>query len=159
MIVNNIGYTQPVFERLGAKRPLTEWLTSAPDSASGAVVLPSMSPEEISRVLPHDENSNLRRIFSEYFMCSVGETERHKYKLTTALGELHLGTVNKVHKFAGVLYPSIRMWASGDNLALLPWFVDSHLQFRKALHIHIDRRNDPEFSFSYLDAASQFDED
>jgi hypothetical protein len=98
MIVNNIGYTQPVFERLGAKRPLPQWLTSAPDSASGSVVLPSMSLEEISRVLPHDENSELRRILSEYFMCSVGEMERHKYKLTTALGELHLGTVNKVRQ-------------------------------------------------------------
>jgi hypothetical protein len=158
MIVNNIGYTQQVFERLGAKRPIPQWFTAAHDSASGTVVLPSISPGEIAAVLPQDENGELRRIFSECFMCSVGDMESHKYKLTTALGELHLGTLNEVDRFAGVLYPSVRMWANGDNLALLPWFVDRHLQFRKALHIRIDRRNESEFSFSYLDAASEFDE-
>jgi hypothetical protein len=50
------------------------------------------------------------------------------------------------------------MWANGDNLALLPWFVDRHIEFRKALHIKIDRREGSEFSFSYLDAANKFDD-
>ena len=91
-------------------------------------------------------------------MCSVDNTESYKYKLTTALGELHLGTVNDIHQFAGVLYPSVRMWANGDNIALLPWFVDRHIEFRKALHIRIDRREGSEFSFTYLDAANKFDD-
>ena len=46
------------------------------------------------------------------------------------------------HKFAGILYPSTRLWANGDNLALLPWFADSHLEFRKALHVRIRDRTD-----------------
>ena len=37
--------------------------------------------------------------------------------------------------------------------------MDSHLQFRKALHIRIDRCNESQFWFSYLDAASRFDDD
>src|SRR6267378_15923 len=45
MLLNNIGYTQPVFERLGAKRELPQWRTPAPDSNSnkGAASLPGMS--------------------------------------------------------------------------------------------------------------------
>jgi len=92
-------------------------------------------------------------------MCAVDDMETYRYKLTTAIGELHLGTVNEIHQFAGVLYPSVRMWANGDNIALLPWFVDRHLKFQKALHIRIDRREDPQFSFTYLDAANQFGDD
>jgi len=90
MIVNNIGYTQPVFESLGAKRPLPQWVTSAPDSKAGAARLPTMSQQEIEETLSRDTNGELRRVFSEYFMCSVEDKESHKYKLTTALGELHL---------------------------------------------------------------------
>jgi hypothetical protein len=86
MIVNNIGYTQPIFESLGAKRPLPQWVTSTPDSKAGAARLPTMSQQEIEETLSSDTNDELRRIFSEYFMCSVEDTESYKYKLTTALG-------------------------------------------------------------------------
>jgi hypothetical protein len=51
------------------------------------------------------------------------------------------------------------MWANGDNLALQPWFVDRHIERRKALHIRIDRQDGSQFSFTYLDAANKFGDD
>ena len=42
-------------------------------------------------------------------------TDTDIYKLTVAIGELHLGTINKRDQFAGILYPSTRMWANGAN--------------------------------------------
>ena len=61
-------------------------------------------------------------------------------------------------QFAGILYPSVRMWANGDNLALLPWFVDRHLEFRKAVRVKLKTRKETSMDVDYLDAAHSFDE-
>ena len=50
------------------------------------------------------------------------------------------------------------MWANGDNLALLPWFVDEHLDFRKAVHVRIKDRTEKTFDLEFLDEAYGFDE-
>jgi hypothetical protein len=90
-------------------------------------------------------------------MRKVTDDESYRYKLTVALGEPHLGSiVTHNTQFAGVLYPSTRMWANGDNLALLPWFVDAHLEFRKAVHVRIKSKTDTTFEIDYLDAAHEF---
>jgi hypothetical protein len=57
-----------------------------------------------------------------------------------------------------ILYPSARMWANADNLALLPWYADKHLEFRKAVHVRITKRTDTSFDVNYEDAAYEFDE-
>jgi hypothetical protein len=49
------------------------------------------------------------------------------------------------------------MWANGDNLALLPWFVDKHLEFRKAVHVRIKGRTEMSISIDYIDEANEFD--
>ena len=91
-------------------------------------------------------------------MRKVNADETFRYNLTTAIGEMHLGSiVSHDAQFAGILYPSIRMWANGDNLALLPWFADSHLEFRKAVHVRIKGRTDTSFDIDYVDAAHEFD--
>jgi len=51
------------------------------------------------------------------------------------------------------------MWGNGDNLALLPWYVDAHLEFRKAVHIRIDGRTGEKFAVTNLDTAKEFDID
>ncbi|MGC2202698.1 MAG: hypothetical protein WA633_21490 [Stellaceae bacterium] len=159
MLINNIGYTEYIFERLGAKRALPQWFSSAPGSNEATVNLPGASQQELDAAFSRDTNTVLRRILSDHFMSPVNHLETYKYKLTTAIGELHLGTVNEVNQFAGVLYPSVRMWANGDNIALLPWFVDRHLKFRKALHIRIGKCEGSRYSIRYLDAANQFGSD
>jgi len=72
-------------------------------------------------------------------MRALEPTQAHLYKIDNCDRRINLGTVvNHEHQFSGILFPSVRMWASGDKLALLPWFVDQYLEFRKALPIPID---------------------
>jgi RES domain len=162
MIVNNIGYTEFVFQQLGAKRAVPRWNSHAPPLGSDreTIALPEMSKETIDVALSQDKMRDVREALSQHFMHTVGPTETDSYKLTTAIGELHLGTIVDLNEqFAGVLYPSVRMWGNGDNLALLPWFVDRHVEFRKAVHVRIDDRADTNFSVTYLDSAREFDVD
>lgn len=162
MVVNNIGYTDFVFQQLGAKRPRPEWKpTSASNSDSREVISrPKMPPKELAELLSHDEIREVRELFSEYFARAIGPTDTHRYKISVAIGELHLGKIhNSEHQFAGILYPAVRMWANGDNLALLSWFVDEHLEFRKATHIRIEECTETGFRITSLDSAREFDAD
>ena len=71
---------------------------------------------------------------------------------------MHLGTiVSHKTQFSGILYPSVRMWANADNLALLPWAVDTQLEFRKAVHVLIKERKETTFEIDYKDEAHEFD--
>jgi hypothetical protein len=152
MYVNNIGYTEFVFQKLGASRLCPSWEPTE-SSDRQKFELPRRSQAEISKILSQQENDTLRELFSTYFGESIETHQNHKYKISTAIGELHLGKLATGGEFAGVLYPSIRMWANGDNIALLPFFIDNHLEFRKAMHIRIDDRSEKSFSITTLDCA------
>jgi RES domain len=161
MFVNNIGYTEFSFKELGAKRLVPRWgpFAEQPDSTKATVAL-SEIPEDVRNTLvSEDQNRELKEGFSRYFMRKIADDESRLYRLTVAIGEIHLGTiVGQENQFAGILYPSVRMWANGDNLALLPWFVDNHLEFRKAVHVQIKGRTGTTIDIDYVDAAHEFDE-
>ena len=158
MFVNNIGYTEFAFEQLGAKRPLPIWgPLKAPGSTESTVSLPTLPPDVVDAALSRDESREVKEALSKYFMRKVTSDEAFRYKLTVAIGEMHLGSiVTHNTQFAGILYPSVRMWANGDNLALLPWYVDKHLEFRKAVHVRIRGRTGTSIDIDYLDAAHEF---
>jgi RES domain len=160
-IVNNIGYTEFAFKQLGARRELLRWDQSqSPSSTEATITLPTIPEEIVRSALSHDQNRALKEAFGEYFTHKVTPNVPLLYKLTTAIGEMHLGNIRHVKsvttQFAGILYPSVRTWANGDNLALLPWFVDNHLEFRKAVHIKIKSRTDTQINIDQLDAAHEF---
>lgn len=159
MFVNNIGYTEFAFKQLGAKRSPPQWgPQGAPGSTEQTLGLSGIPEEVVNIVLSTDERRALKEAFSEYFMRKVGVDEPFRYKLTTAIGEMHLGSITSHNtQFAGILYPSVRMWANGDNLALLPWFADSHLEFRKAVHVRVKGRTETTIDIDYLDAAHEFE--
>ena len=160
MFVNNIGYTEFAFQQLGAKRAVPTWgPTEAPGSKEATVSLPTLLPEVVNAALSKDESREVKEAFSRHSTCKVNSDESFRYKLTVAIGEMHLGSIATHNtQFAGILYPSIRMWANGDNLALLPWYVDQHLEFRKAVHVRIKGRTETVLNIDYLDAAREFDE-
>lgn len=160
MFVHNIGYTEFAFKQLGAKRTLPLWgPLKAPGSTEATVSLPQMPKEVRDIALSKDQNREIKEAFSKYFMRKVATDESFLYRLTVAIAEMHLGTiVSHKTQFAGILYPSVRMWANADNLALLPWFVDGHLEFRKAVHIRIKSRSETSIDIDYLDAAHEFDD-
>ncbi len=160
MFVNNIGYTEYVFRQLGARRMPPQWGNRgapSPGSPNEHIALSTIPLEVRAIALSHDRNRAIREAFSEYFVRSVGPAKADRYKLTVAIGELHLGTINERDQFAGILYPSTRMWANGDNLALLPWYADKYLEFRKAVHVRITNRTATGFDVTYEDTAHGFD--
>ena len=163
MLVNNIGYTERVFQQLGATRAVPAWATpsqrqlQANESTVGLSVYPQ---EMIDDLLSHDDDREINEAISKLFTKKVDLDEAFWYKLTVALAEFHLGrAASKNISIAGILYPSIRVSANADNIALLPWFVDKHLEFRKAVHIRVKERSEAAFNIEYLDAAHEFDVD
>jgi hypothetical protein len=160
MLVNNIGYTQYAFEQLGATRPVPNWQPQegGPESAERAIPLVTLPEEAAEKAMAVDDARDLKQTLSKYFTRQVNADEAYRYKLTTAIGELHLGEIaNHEIKFAGILYPSVRMRADGDNLALQPWFVDNHLEFRKAVHVRIKENSGMLMQTDFVDAAHGFD--
>ena len=159
MFVNNIGYTEYAFEQLGAKRPVPEWNPKEPRSTEQTLTLAALPPEVIEEVMSKDDARDLKKAFSQHFTRQISDKNAYRYKLTAAIGELHIGDIKNLNiQIAGVLYPSVRMWANRDNIALEPWFVDKHLEFRKAVHIRIEERRETQFDVDSLDAAHGFDE-
>jgi hypothetical protein len=159
MLVNNVGYTEFAFSQLGAKRGVPIWGPPAL-SDEKTVSLPSLAESQVTSLMQADANADTKEAFSRYFMRPVSAGESEFYKLTTAIGEMHLGTVQgHDRQFAGILYPSVRMWANGDNVALQPWFVDSCLEFRKAVHVKIKKRRETDMDVDYIDAAHGFEDD
>lgn len=157
--VNNVGYTQANFDRLGAKRVCPTW-NGGSVSIDAQVSMPERVQGDLAKIIaPNDDNAMRRLLLSEYVSMPVNDDAAERYKLTAAIGELHQGSINGSEKFAGILYPSIRMWGNGDNLALLPWFVDEHLAFRKAVHFRITDRTEQTFSVKVLDYARGFRQD
>jgi hypothetical protein len=163
MFVNNIGYTEFAFKQLGSSRTPPTWqqsdLLQGPGSTNATMTLPEI-PEKVRRLaLSHDKNRELKELFSKFFMRQVTPEESFRYKLTAAIAEMHLGTIaNSDTQFAGLLYPSVRMGANADNLALQPWFVDHHLEFRKAVHVRVKSRAEKAIEIDYVDAAHEFNE-
>jgi hypothetical protein len=159
MLLNNVGYTEYVFKQLGAVRTVPNFGSSQPSEKEQTVALQTISNEARALALSSDENSEVKEAFSEYFMQKVTADESYRYKLTTAIGEMHLGDIsNHEQQFAGILYPSVQMNANGDNLALLPQYVDTKLEFRKAVHVRITDTGEKQFKIENVDAAHSFDE-
>lgn len=160
MFVNNIGYTEFAFEQLGAKRPVPDWSPKESGGTRQTLPLATLPKEAAEKAMSKDKARDIKEALSKYFTRQVNDNESYRYKLTAAIGELHLGDIkdkDRDMKFAGVLYPSVRMWANGDNIGLQPWFVDKHLKFRKAVHVRIKERRETAFDIDYLDAAHGFD--
>jgi hypothetical protein len=160
MLVHNVGYTQFVFDQLGAKRPLPVWTG---DWKHRRLEIPDeqLVREEQASLLSHDENGQLLEALGHTFMSNVRENEEYKYKLTVAIAEAFLLRIveNQAQQFCGLLYPSVRMAANGDNLALKPECVDAHLEFLKAKHITIDEKKGNSITFTIVDFADTLSQD
>ncbi len=162
MIVNNLGYTDFIFAQLGAKRIAPSWSVKRIDETKQNITLNenSIPAETREMILSHDDNRILRELMSKEFMRQVSDSERHYYKITTALAELHLGEIkNHPKQFAGIIYPSLKMSANGDNFAFNPEFVECHVEFKKATHIKIAKRDGNSFSIKKIDEAIELHAD
>lgn len=140
-IISCLGYTHSVFTSLGSKREAPQWLSSRPEDEAAT-----------------SNDFMTEDILSELFSEKVLSYENDKYKLTAAIAEIHYELLEGGAKqFAGVIYPSVAMWANGDNIALRPWFVDKHLQWKKSIHIKVDSSDGKSFEITELDSARDLD--
>lgn len=159
MFFNHIGYTSEVFKSLGIDRALPKW-AAPPDGATASVTMP-LAAEIVDQALASDPDRNrqLRAILSRMFARRVPDEARFQYKLTAAIGELHLGELHHPPEvadapayFAGVIYPSIQSGV-GDNFAIIPRAVADSLKFRKAIHYRVDGIDGERTNLSILDVA------
>lgn len=136
-MLSSLGYTSAVFSTLGATREAPSFLP-ARDNAS---------------------TDDVDDLLSELFAERVPSEKYSHYKVTAAIAELHYELLEGgAQQFAGVLYPSVAMWANGDNVALRPWFVAANLKWTKALHIRVDSFDGKTYSITDLDSARDHDE-
>ena len=135
-LVNNIGYTKKVFESFGSSREPQMWGSPRLD----------------------DLENGLDPLYADYLSAlfaekAAGPTDE-TYKLSVAIAEIHYGTIEgQSNVFAGVLYPTVAGKANGDNVALLPWYVDSSLEWLKAIHIRVTAVHTDGWSIDELDSA------
>lgn len=141
MFVNNVGYTNSNFLDLNSTRPLPVF-----ESASPKV------PE-----LLKEENQLVQNFLAKMFSQDISENNLHLYKLTNAIADHHLGENSEGFsnvKFKGLLYPTIRMQANADNMALTQQTIDfGYLEFEKVEYIEIIGIENKIYRYKILDVA------
>jgi len=130
LVINNVGYTDRVFERLRSDRPSEPNWRRRDGSMEGPV------------------NRLLQRFFSEEFAQEVPLGEEHLYKIPNAIAEILLHDVHEcdriegvtINRMAGLLYPAMAMLGHADNLVLKPDIVDSYLQLEQVEYMRINKK-------------------
>jgi hypothetical protein len=135
MLLNHLAFTRPTFERLGSKREQAGWAREA------AEIPPGMQ--------------ELAYLLGELFAASIGVGEEHSYLLTAALTSV----MSDADVFDGLMYPSVAMWANGNNIALKTGFVDRALKFDKIEFARVERVKETAYDISWLDTAAKIADD
>ncbi len=146
IIVNNVGYSVGVFNRLSSDRILPPWKAkhSALSSPSNVLV---------------DE------FFAQQFAKIVPTGHDYEYKMSVAIAEkLYQGqlkldprreAIDAEVGLGGIIYPAIAMRAKADNVALLPHFVDQYLDFISVEWIRVEALQDHDkYQITMLDFAN-----
>ena len=161
----NVGYTKSVFEKYGSNRSHDVWHINQDRNSSIAIITHSTDylpdPREIESI-SNDKDREIKEAISAAFMQEVGSNQGYKYELTTAIAELCVEKCQNVSaKIAGVIYPSSKMRANGDNIALNiavnPNLYDEiGLTFRKVMHYKITKilNKEQKVTFNELDQSS-----
>lgn len=130
MLVNHVGYHDDVFTKLGSARELASY-----DGKSNQEYYPKASAP-----LWH----GLAKLFTG---------DASKYKLSVAVAKCMLS-----EQFAGLLYPSISMFANADNIALKSTWVEHNLRFVGVEKIIIKSIDGPVIQSDCVDYATSPDQ-
>lgn len=131
--LNHIGFTEETMETLNATREL----------------------EKIHSFVKGTQNySELNLMIHEYlgFIFSkpaqIGK-EQDQYKLSANLSQIMMYNTG----FDGLVYPTIKLFGSCDNVLLKTNSVDKKIKAKSVSYILITAINNDEYSFNYIDAA------
>ena len=132
LFVNCVGYTEETFRRLGSAR--------TPEHEN--------SIQGPAHMGPVDEMVDV--FLAESYTKPVTRAEEHEYRLTAAVAEWLFAA----DLFSGLMYPSIAMWANGDNLAIKPKAADEQLKFASAIFAEVVSVRERAIDLSVIDSAS-----
>jgi hypothetical protein len=117
------------------------------------------------------ENNTLRLQVSRAFTADVPDGKEYSYKQSIAINESLLEDVPfqfpddadaPIHKrFAGTVYPAMRMRGDADNLVILPEFVDSSLTINQVWYVMVEAADETTSSYTLLTIgyANRFPDD
>lgn len=122
MAFNHLGYTTVVLKAFKALRELPYFANIQNDS---------------------DRNALIRDWQARIFTQRVPSGEEQMYRLPIALKEAALWKIGQPYPagpdlLSGIIYPSIAMWALGDNVAILPSEVDKKMALLEVILLTLD---------------------
>jgi hypothetical protein len=136
LLVNHVGYTSQVFEKLGSGRREASW-GDRPVKDYG------------------EENSEISTFLADTFTRRIPDDERYRHKLSVAIAEKLFSD----DMFDALLYPSIAASANCDNLAIKPRYADANLRFLRAEFVRIEAVRGSAVDTALLDSAVAVDDD
>jgi hypothetical protein len=131
LLVNHVVYTPGVFEALGSGRGHASWAGQPVGNPGG------------------EDTREIANFLADAFAQRIAPGERYRYKLSVAIAE----KLFDHGLFAGLVYPTIAMWANADNVAIKPRYADSTLRFVRAEYARIDAIRDLQLDITVLDTA------
>ena len=130
LLVNHVGYSASVFQRLGSVRESVAW-------------------NDMPVPVAHDPSvREFGDYLSDLFSEPVSLDDEYKFIVTAAIAEKLLG-----EPFGGLMYPSVRMQANGDNIAIAARFADANLALQMCHKIHVDQVDEASMDFHVIDTA------
>jgi hypothetical protein len=137
MLLNSVGYTKESSVLLNSKRDLEKMYTS------------------LDNIEKMDESQELINSFlAKWFVKQIAQEESGFYKVTTAIANILMaGDV-----FAGLIYPTVKMFGNADNIVLDTKFVDKSLELVSIEYLEVTENAGVNFKTELLDTTVKWDE-
>ena len=121
IILQHLGYSRQVLDEVKTKRDL---------------------PNSVEHKDDTERNALIRAWQARVFTRIVPEGQEHLYRLGIALRKNAVGSMlgmppDRSQCFAGIIYPAVSVWLSGDNVALLPSVVDRSMSLQEVMFLTV----------------------
>jgi hypothetical protein len=137
MLLNRVGFTKESSLLLNSKRDLEKIYTSSE----------YLGKMDESQVL-------INNFLAKWFVKQITQEESHFYKITSAIANILLaGDV-----YAGLIYPTVKMFGNADNLVLDTKFVNKSLELVSIEYLEVTENAGVNFKTELLDTSVQWDE-
>lgn len=138
LLVNNVGYSESVFNALGSNRNSPKW--------------------EKDESVDHKRSANnlIRSFFAKEFTKIVPKGKEYLYKLSIVIAEKHFLS----EMFGGLMYPTIAMRANAENFAIKSKYIEKHMLLKNVEYLHVKQNEKKsEYKVNIIDFANSFSQD
>lgn len=161
----SMGRNAPFFEvdaRVGDKVVLSVWEIAKPLTLLPMGYIPEVFqqngserelPSELASIVHTPQLQLLHHFLNEQFCRIVDSSNSHEYKISATFAQM----AYRSKKLHGILYPSLAMFANGDNVALRRDVISRGIvKLRWIEWIEITAREDKKYSVKTLLHAERF---